>query len=105
MLRPAIQAIAIAPARRVRGRSRSTNGSRITIGFRATEKPIAAAPASGAAEAGPLPKLKVLVTGAHPDDPESGCGGTIARYTDSGHTVTALYLTNRISRAARAHIA
>jgi LmbE family N-acetylglucosaminyl deacetylase len=38
-------------------------------------------------------KLKVVVAGAHPDDPESGCGGTIARYTDQGHEVTALYLT------------
>jgi LmbE family N-acetylglucosaminyl deacetylase len=38
-------------------------------------------------------KLKVLVTGGHPDDPESGCGGTIARYADAGHDVVALYLT------------
>lgn len=38
-------------------------------------------------------RLKVLVAGAHPDDPESGCGGTIARYADEGHTVTILYLT------------
>ena len=38
-------------------------------------------------------KLKVLVAGAHPDDPESGCGGTIARYVNEGHAVTALYLT------------
>jgi N-acetylglucosamine malate deacetylase 1 len=38
-------------------------------------------------------KLKVLVAGAHPDDPETGCGGTIIRYTDAGHAVTALYLT------------
>jgi N-acetylglucosamine malate deacetylase 1 len=38
-------------------------------------------------------KLKVLVAGAHPDDPESGCGGTIARYGDAGHDVAALYLT------------
>ena len=37
--------------------------------------------------------LKVLVAGAHPDDPESGCGGTIARYSDLGHSVTVLYLT------------
>jgi LmbE family N-acetylglucosaminyl deacetylase len=37
--------------------------------------------------------LKVLVTGAHPDDPESGCGGTIRRFVDMGHDVAALYLT------------
>ncbi|AHG91681.1 LmbE family protein [Gemmatirosa kalamazoonensis] len=38
-------------------------------------------------------RLKVLVAGGHPDDPESGCGGTIARYADAGHEVIALYLT------------
>ena len=38
-------------------------------------------------------KLKVVVVGGHPDDPESGCGGTIARYTDLGHEVVILYLT------------
>ncbi len=38
-------------------------------------------------------KLKVLVAGAHPDDPEAGCGGTIARYVDDGHDVAILYLT------------
>ncbi len=37
-------------------------------------------------------KLKVIVTGGHPGDPEYGCGGTIARYTDSGHEVVLLYL-------------
>lgn len=37
-------------------------------------------------------KLKVVVTGGHPGDPEYGCGGTIARYTDLGHQVTILYL-------------
>ena len=37
-------------------------------------------------------KLKVVVSGAHPGDPEYGCGGTIARYTDAGHEVTILYL-------------
>lgn len=41
---------------------------------------------------GPSP-LKVLVTGAHPDDPESGCGGTIRRFAEMGHDVAALYLT------------
>ncbi len=38
-------------------------------------------------------KMRVVVVGAHPDDPESGCGGTIARYTGEGHAVTVLYLT------------
>jgi LmbE family N-acetylglucosaminyl deacetylase len=39
------------------------------------------------------PRLKIVVAGGHPDDPESGCGGTIARYTDLGHEVVLLYLT------------
>ncbi len=38
------------------------------------------------------PKLKVVVTGGHPGDPEYGCGGTIARYTELGHEVVLLYL-------------
>jgi N-acetylglucosamine malate deacetylase 1 len=37
-------------------------------------------------------KLKVIVTGGHPGDPEYGCGGTITRYTDLGHEVVLLYL-------------
>jgi LmbE family N-acetylglucosaminyl deacetylase len=39
-------------------------------------------------------KLKVIVAGGHPGDPEYGCGGTIARYTDLGHEVVLLYLNN-----------
>jgi len=38
-------------------------------------------------------QLRVIVAGAHPDDPESGCGGTIARLSDVGHDVVILYLT------------
>src|SRR5262245_25977860 len=38
-------------------------------------------------------KLKLLCVGAHPDDPESGCAGTLARYAALGHAVTVLYLT------------
>jgi LmbE family N-acetylglucosaminyl deacetylase len=38
-------------------------------------------------------KLKVVVCGAHPDDPETGCGGTMALYSKLGHEVVALYLT------------
>jgi LmbE family N-acetylglucosaminyl deacetylase len=37
-------------------------------------------------------KLRIVVVGGHPGDPEYGCGGTIARYTDLGHDVTLLYL-------------
>ncbi len=37
--------------------------------------------------------LKVVCVGAHPDDPESGCGGTLIRYAAEGHKVTAVYLT------------
>jgi N-acetylglucosamine malate deacetylase 1 len=40
-----------------------------------------------------VPKMKVVVVGAHPDDPESGCGGSIARYSDLGHEVVIVYLT------------
>jgi LmbE family N-acetylglucosaminyl deacetylase len=39
------------------------------------------------------PPLKVVVSGAHPDDPESGCGGSIGRFVSLGHEVTVLYLT------------
>jgi len=37
--------------------------------------------------------LRIVCVGAHPDDPESGCGGTLARYAASGHSVTIVYLT------------
>jgi len=49
---------------------------------------LAAEPGAGAAA-----PLKVVVVGAHPDDPESGVGGTMARLADLGHSVVALYLT------------
>jgi len=38
-------------------------------------------------------KLKVVCVGAHPDDPESGCAGTLARYAALDHAVTVIYLT------------
>ena len=37
-------------------------------------------------------KLKVIVCGGHPGDPEYGCGGTIARLVKAGHNVSLLYL-------------
>src|SRR5256886_5222195 len=47
----------------------------------------------GAAEANPARNLKVVGIGGHPDDPESGCAGTLARYSELGHSVTVIYLT------------
>ena len=38
-------------------------------------------------------KLRVLCVAAHPDDAESGCGGTLARYAEAGHSVHVLYVT------------
>ena len=37
--------------------------------------------------------LNVVCVGGHPDDPESGCAGTLARYAQLGHSVTVIYLT------------
>ena len=45
------------------------------------------------AESGAARKLKVVCVGGHPDDPESGCAGTLMRYTELGHSVTIIYLT------------
>lgn len=38
--------------------------------------------------------MNVLVVGAHHDDIELGCGGTVARMTSEGHTVYGIVLTN-----------
>ena len=38
----------------------------------------------------PKAKLKVVVTGGHPGDPEYGCGGTIARLAAAGNEVVLL---------------
>jgi LmbE family N-acetylglucosaminyl deacetylase len=38
-------------------------------------------------------RLKVVCIGGHPDDPESGCAGTLSRYAELGHSVTVVYLT------------
>src|SRR2546425_2543635 len=55
----------------------------------ATTLPLAAAES----ESGAARKLKVVCVGGHPDDPESGCAGTLARYSELGHAVTVIYLT------------
>ncbi len=51
-----------------------------------------AAAAQPKASAGASGRLKIVFTGGHPGDPECGCGGTIARYTDLGHEVVLLYM-------------
>jgi LmbE family N-acetylglucosaminyl deacetylase len=38
-------------------------------------------------------KLNVVCVGGHPDDPESGCAGTLTRYVQEGHAATVVYLT------------
>ncbi len=38
-------------------------------------------------------KLKIVVVGAHPDDPETMCGGAMALYAAMGHEVVSAYLT------------
>ena len=40
-----------------------------------------------------LATQRILCVGGHPDDPESGCGGTLAKLSAAGHDVTTLYLT------------
>src|SRR6185295_15866263 len=49
--------------------------------------------AAAESESGAARKLKVVCVGGHPDDPESGCAGTLARYSEQGHAVTVVYLT------------
>ena len=38
-------------------------------------------------------KKKIVVVGGHPDNPECGCAGTVARLVNSGHAITLMYLT------------
>ena len=37
--------------------------------------------------------MKILAIGAHPDDIETGCAGTLAKYAQSGHEVHLLVMT------------
>ena len=48
--------------------------------------------AEGTAQ-GQASRLKVVCVGGHPDDPESGCGGTLAKFSKAGHVVKVWYLT------------
>jgi LmbE family N-acetylglucosaminyl deacetylase len=53
---------------------------------------VASTAAAGETPAGCKP-AKVVVVGAHPDDPESTCGGTMLRLVAAGHEVVSAYLT------------
>src|SRR2546422_8590327 len=53
-----------------------------------TTLPLASTPAESRAAS-----LRIVCVGAHPDDPESGCGGTLARHAALRHAGTIVYLT------------
>ncbi len=40
-----------------------------------------------------MEKINILAIGAHPDDIEFGCGGTLIKYADRGHRVFLLIMT------------
>jgi LmbE family N-acetylglucosaminyl deacetylase len=46
-----------------------------------------------AGDAAPAASKKIVCVGGHPDDPESGCGGTLAKLVALSHVVTIIYLT------------
>ena len=51
---------------------------------------------SAASAVKPVPakdRKKILVIGAHPDDPETAAGGTMCLLSDAGHEVVSVYLT------------
>ena len=51
--------------------------------------PMAASEEAG----GVLPRKKLMVIGAHPDDPETIAGGTMCLFGKAGHEVVCVYLT------------
>lgn len=40
-----------------------------------------------------MEKMNILAIGAHPDDIEIGCGGTLIKYADRGHDVYVMVMT------------
>lgn len=49
---------------------------------------------SGGEQIAETRRLKIIVCGGHPGDPEYGCGGTVARLTALGHNVVLLYMND-----------
>ena len=62
-------------------------------GMLATSLPLLAMQAAGPGRAADSRPIHVVSVGGHPDDPESGCGGSLARYAALGHAITIIYLT------------
>jgi LmbE family N-acetylglucosaminyl deacetylase len=58
-----------------------------------SRRQILSLPALAAGQTSAGHATKVVCVGGHPDDPESGCGGTLARYAAMGAAVTIVYLT------------
>ncbi len=52
-------------------------------------------PSKSNAETSPSSRrpMSIVCLGAHPDDPESGCAGTLSICAQRGHSVTVIYLT------------
>ena len=61
----------------------------VAAGFAATD-----AAGQGQPHPAATRKLKIVVAGGYPGDPEYGCSGTVSRYTGLGHEVVLLYLNN-----------
>ena len=61
----------------------------LSLSATAMEQPASKSKGSGSTSK----KLKVVVFGGHPDDPESGAGGLIATLTHQGHEVILAYGT------------
>jgi LmbE family N-acetylglucosaminyl deacetylase len=71
----------------------ATSSRRAFIASSLATLPVLATSAEGPSRAEQTQKLHVVCVGGHPDDPESGCGGTLASYAALGHRVTIVYLT------------
>jgi LmbE family N-acetylglucosaminyl deacetylase len=54
---------------------------------------LAALPLPACAAGGTPGRLRIVIFGAHPDDPESMAGGSAALFAAAGHEVVCLYLT------------
>jgi LmbE family N-acetylglucosaminyl deacetylase len=66
------------------------------LGSLALSPLLASSGESSAASSPPIrteKKLHIVCVGAHPGDPEFGCGGTMARFSQAGHSVSFIYLT------------